>query len=527
MKMKNRNLIYMLMTAFAIISMSCNKLLDVPPQGKLTLDEFWRSKEQAVASIAGIYNLVGSTKQGFTTSGNLSATAVSPVECYIYWGEMRGELLQSNPGKLPTDQVSKENIDNYVVTTNDVLTKFLAFYKIINQANQAIKNIPGIRLKDEAFAQLDEDHLTGEAYFLRAFTYFWLVRTFKEVPLVLEPSETDNQDYSIPKSPTDTIFAQIVKDLDRAKLTLPDWYDIDLHAHCRATKYTAMTVLSDVYLWMAALSKDGALSKVYYQKAIDNCDAIINSNKYFMLHGSILSTVFSTNGTAESIFEIFASSTLNSQTNNLRDWFTSKQYFVVTSSFSSLFSTEIGDYRGGNTFIPAGPYPPAGTAFSFNTSTSVILKYQKSTNDAIWNFYRYPEVLFMKAEALAHLYVDDVVQLKKAGDLVNEVRARAFGTKDYPKVTGTTTLEMDNLILDERGREFIAEGKRWFELVRFASRDNFSHPELLIERVIQSVSGANQLLVSPRISIPDSWYLPFNTTSLASNPRLIQNPYYK
>lgn len=526
MKIKKINFIYLLVAAIAVGSMSCGKLLDVPPQNKLTLNQFWLSKDQAVAAIAGIYSNLGSTKCDFT-SGNLSATAVSPVECYIYWGEIRGELLKSNPGMLPAAQVSKENLDNLIVTPNDVTTKYTAFYKIINEANQAIKNIPGIKSKDPAFTQLDEDQLTGEAYFLRAFCYFWLVRTFKEVPLVLQPSEKDDQDYSIPKSPADTLYARIINDLERAKLTLPEWYDNNLYAHCRATKYTAMTVLADAYLWMAALSNDDALKNGYYQKVIDNCDAIINSGRYFMLHGTILGTVFSSSGTNESIFQTYSNSTLNNQVNNLYDWFTTNKYFVATSGEDALFSSLLPpDYRGAT--VPAGPNPPMGTKFTYSTSDGSILKYNKSTKDAIWNFYRYPEVLLMKAEALSHLYKDDPVQLQNAAGLVNQVRSRAYGgITGYPAITASTTLVMDNIILDERGREFLAEGKRWFELLRFASRDNFSNPELLTDRIIELYQGVNILMMTPRIKNPDSWYLPLNADALSSNPRLVQNPFYE
>ena len=133
----------------------------------------------------------------------------------------------------------------------------------------------------------------------------------------------------------------------------------------------------------------------------------------------------------------------------------------------------------------------------------------------------------MKAEALSHLYKDDAVQLLNASDLVNQVRLRAYGIYDYTKVQASTTLEMDNIILDERGREFLSEGKRWFELVRFASRDNFSNTNLLIERIVQSYDGAKQILMRARITNPDSWYLPLNADALTSNLRLVQNPYYQ
>ena len=511
--------------AMVLTGMSCTKLLDIPPQNKLSFDQYWKSRDQAIAAIGGIYSNLGSTRWDFK-NGNQSEKGVSPVECYVYWGDIRGEILGTNPGLLPALQLDKENMDTYVVTANDILTRFTAFYRIINEANQAIKNIPGIMVKDPTFTATEETQLMGEAYFLRAYAYFWLVRTFKEVPLVLNPSENDQQDYNVPKTTADTLFKQIVADLTLAKQSLPVWYANDQYNRVRATQYTASTVLADVYLWMAATGKDNALNTDYYDKAIANCDAVINSSKFFLLAGVDLADIWIAGNTEEAIFETYANSLLNNQVNNLKDWFTTKPYFIVNNSVDALFSAEdLPDYRG--FVVPTGPYPPAGVKVSYNEQTRSVLEYNSSTNDARWNFYRYPDVLFMKAEALAHRYANDPEKLKIASALVDQVRQRAFGVTTFTKLAVSSTVEMDNALLDERGREFIAEGRRWFDLVRFASRDNFLHKELLTERVLNAFPGTNQLIISPRIINPESWYLPLNGLALSSNPKLVQNPFYQ
>jgi starch-binding outer membrane protein, SusD/RagB family len=517
MKIKSSGIKYLLFATLGIVSISCNKLLDVPPQGKLTLDQFWQSKDQAIAAIGGIYSNLGSTKS--PTPKGLSA-----VESFIYWGDMRGDLLASNSAKLPTGQEAKANIDLLLPAPTDVTTNYTSFYRIINYANQAIKNIPGIVGKDPAFTNTDMEQLTGEAYFLRAYAYFWLVRTFRDVPLVLEPSETDAQDYNIAKTPADTLSAQIVKDLEVAKKTLPDWYTNPQYSRSRATKYTAMTVLAEVNLWLAATTTVSADKNKYYDNALANCDAVINSGRYFMVPGVYFGDIFLVGNSDETIFETYANAKLNNQVNDLKTWFAS--YFTVTTFTDNLFTASTAaDYRSFSP--PTGPTPPAGSKVSYDGSTRFILKYNSSTNDPRWIFYRYSDILLMKAEALAHRYTDDPVQLQKASDLINDVRHRAFGTTSFPAVSATTTSQMDELLLDERGREFIGEGKRWFDLLRFASRDNFAHKELLINRVLSSFVGVNQLTIGPRIKDPQSWYLPLNADALAANPRLVQNPYYQ
>jgi starch-binding outer membrane protein, SusD/RagB family len=518
MKFKNRGIIYLIAAAFIIeSSSSCNKLLDVPPQGKLTLDEFWQSKDQAIAAVAGIYSNLGSTTSP-------SATGMSPVESFIYWGDLRGDILTSNSSQLPTTQIAKANIDLMLPAATDITTNYTAFYRVINYANQAIKNIPGIVGKDPALSNQDMQQLTGEAYFLRAYSYFWLIRTFRDVPLVLDPSETDAQDYNLPKASADTLLAQIIKDLDIAKATLPDWYTNTQYSRSRATKYTAMTVEADVYLWMAALTKDNAGKNALYDKAIENCNGVINSRRYFLVPGTSFGDIFLVGNSDETIFETYANAKLNNQVNSLKSWFST--YFMVTSFTDNLFTgTPAPDYRSFTP--PTGPTPPPGTKVSYDGSTRFVLKYNSSTNDPRWVFYRYPDVLFMKAEALAHRYTDDPVQLQIGSDLINQVRYRAYGVTSYPAISASTTSQMDDILLDERGREFIAEGKRWFDLVRFASRDNFAHKELLINRVLNSFTGVNQLTIGPRVKDPQSWYLPLNAAALAANPKLVQNPYYQ
>lgn len=516
MKIKNFP-IFIFFTAVATVAVSCKKILDVPPQGKLTLDQFWLSKDQAIAAIGGIYSNLGSTVSP-------TAKGLSPLESFIYWADVRADQLASNSSKLPIGQETKANIDLLLPAPSDITTNYTSLYRIINFANQAIKNLPGIVDKDPAFTNQDMKELTGEAYFLRAYAYFWLVRTFRDVPLVLDPSETDQQDYNIEKSPADTVLNQIVKDLTTAKNTLPEWYSNPQYPRSRATRYTAQTVLADVYLWMAAMSTTPGNNNALYDKAIENCDAVINSRKYFMVPGISFGSIFLVGNSDETIFETYSNAKLNNQVNSLKTWFSS--YFLVTTVTDNLFNAyPAADYRG---FAPpTGPTPPAGTKVSYDGSTRFVLKYNSTTNDARWIFYRYPEILLMKAEALAHRYVDDPIQLGIASDLVNQVRYRAYGVTSFPAVNATSTNQMDDIILDERGREFLAEGKRWFDLMRFASRDNYLHKEYLIDRVLNSFTGVNQLIIGPRVNDPRSWYLPLNADALAANPKLVQNPYYQ
>ena len=527
MKTKYNSVYLLILLGVVFGNFSCKKFLDVPPQGQITGENYWQSRQQALASVAGMYSNLGCSKDNWQAGqvSPASATKLTPMEAYIYWGEIRGELLTTNIGITPANQLSKENIDAYLVGENDMLTQITPFYRIINIANQVIKNAPLIPARDPAFSETESQQFAAEGYFVRAFCYLWLTRTFKGVPLVLNPSETDAQDYNIAQSSQQQVLEQIVKDLELAKVTLPLLYTDMQYQHVRANKFTAMSALADTYLWLAATAKDAGSANAFYDKAIENCDGIINSGKYFLMPGTEYDDIWNKGDTDESIFETFGNNAVNGQSTSMFAWFLNNaKYWVVNPTVDNLFNEPLlKDYRG--SVPPVGPIPKAGTVISYDPSTRLVKKW--ATNNSRWVFYRYADILLMKAEAIAHRFADDAARLTQAAALVNQVRARAFGVSGFTGVSANSTFEMDNALLDERAREFIAEGRRWFDLVRFGSRDNFLHPELLTDRVVASRSGSDQLLIGPRVINPESWYFPFNAADLAVNPNLVQNPYYK
>jgi len=521
MKANKKTYFYLLMIVLCLGNTSCSKLMDVKPQGKIISENYWQNEGQAVGAIAGMYANLSCTNTswgiGVTNANNLSATLLTPVEAYFYWGEIRGEILTNTVGKMPSAQIMKENVDNYLVSSSDPTTSYGAFYKIINQANMAIKYIPGIPAKDPNFPVTEAEQLVGEAYFVRAFCYFWLARGFKDVPLVLDPYEKDDQDFNIAKTSSNLIFEQIVKDLILAKATLPEWYVNPLYTRVRATQYSSMTLLADVYLWMAAMSKDAAISNDLYDKVIENCAAVRESGRYLLVPTNSYSSIFNSGNTAESIFEQYTNNSIG-QASSMQEWFINQQLWSVDPSANLLFTYSTStDVRG----------PVLTTSSGFNLTTRLLYKY--TNNNARWMFYRLPEVYFMEAEALTHRYPNDAVKLQEACALVNLIRQRAYLPLPsiYPIADATSADAMDDILLDEMGREFIGEGKRWFELVRFASRNNFARKDLLINRILNSRGGTDQLIISPRISNPDSWYLPLNTNELTNNRSLVQNPFYK
>lgn len=466
---------FILAVVVVVTTVSCDDYLTISPDNSLTKAEFWKTKADATSSIVGVY-----------------ATLRTNQEYFLYWGEVRGDMLKSNAGKGAG--VDKEAFDVFIVNPSNSMTKYTTMYSVINGANQVLKFVPGIVDIDKSFTQTDCNQILGEAYFLRAYSYFWLARTFKEVPLTLVPSENDVQDYNLKKSTQQELFEQIYSDVKLAEQYLPRIYSTLSQTKGRATRYAAFALEADLDLWMGN-----------YQEAIYACDSVTHSKQYSLLTTSALGNLYYPGNTVESIWEFQYLNSLN-QKHSLRSWFNSSVYFSATLT-DDLFESK--DSR-----------KALAVSNSYN-----VMKYNVTTDDAHWMLYRLADIVLMKAEALAHLDSNDnATNIAAAVVELNKLRSRA-NIELLPGLSNTTAV--DEAVLDERGRELCYEGKRWFDLVRIASRNNNANKTMLTSRVLSSFDGVEQQVINLRIYNPESWYLPLNSDAINNNTLLIQNPYYK
>jgi hypothetical protein len=147
---------------------------------------------------------------------------------------------------------------------------------------------------------------------------------------------------------------------------------------------------------------------------------------------------------------------------------------------------------------------------------------ERPTNDPNFIIYRRPDIMLLRAEALAHLGGTEKVE---AAQLLNAVRERAgLDTFDFLDAAAPLDLFLE-LIIKERAMELAMEGKRWFDLVRVATNEN--QPDFLISRVVAGRTVAERSQIRARIIDPRGWYLPIHREELNKNPNLEQNPYYR
>ena len=148
-----------------------------------------------------------------------------------------------------------------------------------------------------------------------------------------------------------------------------------------------------------------------------------------------------------------------------------------------------------------------------------------------WIIYRVTDVMLMKAEALTQMGEEQ--HLNEAFALVEAVYKRS---NPYPYSTSNTTdrlkketsqENMEKLILLERQREFVAEGKRWFDLLRYALRratPDQATPKVFFDELCRNMDSSNANILRKKLVSMKSLYLPINETELKANPQLVQNP---
>ena len=159
-------------------------------------------------------------------------------------------------------------------------------------------------------------------------------------------------------------------------------------------------------------------------------------------------------------------------------------------------------------------------------TTAGVSTYFYASNSPNWIVYRLSDILLLKAEALVQLNRNQE-DLDEALALVNQTYLRSNPTEvETPLLIDTyaDATAMQSLVLRERQRELMFEGKRWFDLMRLARRTD--SPAELLEIVTRKFSGNNSLVTS-KMSVMDALYMPISQSELDANPSLVQNEFYE
>lgn len=259
----------LLVSACAFITLgttSCDDFLTIYPSNEITEEQFWEDRTDLESGIRGCW------KQFISQD---------IMERMVVWGECRSDNFD-----LMTESWDdmKDLMNANLLETNSLFS-WSAFYKTINFCNKVLQYGLLVVERDKSFTSEDWKPVEAEMKALRALNYFYLVRTFREIPFEFNPigSEHDVKEHSGRQFKAEVVLDSIINDVEAVKDNGMRQYTNELDNKGRFTRESIYTLLADMYLWRAAknaspdsVAKYGSKSQDDYQKVIEYCDAVLD-----------------------------------------------------------------------------------------------------------------------------------------------------------------------------------------------------------------------------------------------------------
>lgn len=461
-----------------------------------------------------------------------------------FYGEGAGifsanwQMLEAVSGTATTQTGQNSNLNNlysmsYDGNTEHVNNWWNGLYRIIANANLGIEKIPGITFPADQEAQ--KTKLIGEARFLRAWSYFNIVRLWGDAPLITKPQNTESEDFSPSRAPQEEIYKLIVEDLVAAEAA-----GFPMTATTgRATQIAVKALLSKVYLTMAGfplskgashykLAADKALEVITYAKA--NASVINLFPTYRELHQESLKN------RVEHLFQIqYHSSVAQFPMNDFFPNFQPVTYAGSSGTGSTVPSLSFYNTYDDNDLRKKNQdgwfytsYYTNGTGAPFDLGRPFVFKYfninalggpgitPTTQNNLNVNLIRYAEVLLIYAEAQNE--VGSITQ--EAYDALKKIRDRAQLTT--PAMGSFSQSSFREAVWKERWHEFAYEGITWFDMVRL--RKVFNETTKGFDNFV----GHRNLNIEGGVPLTEKHLLfPLGTQEMRNNPNLKpQNPGY-
>ncbi|WP_270088551.1 RagB/SusD family nutrient uptake outer membrane protein [Sphingobacterium sp. SYP-B4668] len=444
---------------------SCSDFLDEEPKYSIPSQEYYKTETQARANVNALYRRGAPQRYSDAASAYVGPNASIPTMLTGYFtNSYEGQELVCLYAKELTRQQHTSVISP---TMNSIWD---SCYAAINTANGAIKYIPGIKME-----AANVDKLVAEAKFFRAYNYFYLIKTFGDVPLVVEPYEKLENLYP-ERNTTASVYAVIEADLKEAVEKLPA--TTFLANARRITKYAAAMALANVYLQQNKFAEAATYAKIVTSSAhklTPNGDYGTNS-------------AFNKLRTTDDLDEVIYAQEFDAGIRNSSWWptyafsssatavFTSysifERVFGPTDRFLNVYGVNDLRIKPNQFFHWEYTHPTTGKKWTSQAAgvwyyfdEAAVLGAGQGTKD--WNFYRFSEALLIAAEAIAK---STGVTAEAAGYLA-QVRSRADVTG---KTVAEYTSELQVLSVDrfveecwtERLRELPLEFKMWDDCLR-------------------------------------------------------------
>lgn len=423
-----------------LFTTSCEEILDVTPESSITSASMWESPSDAEGAMYGAFSQF---RTAFGTN-------------YLAWGDYRtGFYIDGySLGSYYYNDLWTNQLDGDSYGTN-----WESLYRLINDCNLILKYTPDMNFANEN----DKNFILGESYFMRAFAYYYIARIWGDAPILTSGFESDKAEDLFPlREDQDKVFDQVKEDIENAIDLIPDDYTVPQGT---ASIYAAYMLQADVYLWLAKVK--GVAGAIDVAKnAVDQ--VLASGDK---LSESYLD-VFRNDNNPEIVFQIvYAENEAESPyaddflipIANIEDEslinnpipLGTTQWVIYKDSFKDFLwenesdtraNVNVDAYEGYNSWINKFLGIWSNETRIYDTDTRV---------------YRYAEAILFKAEI-----ENESGNTDQALAQLNKIAKRAYGVENYYS-EGYSKDELDELILNERLKEFASEGKAWFDLIRF------------------------------------------------------------
>ncbi len=478
--MKNRILTIIFFTSIFFL-ISCDDLLEPQPVSEILADNFWQNAEHAEAGISAAYDGVANQ--------NIIRNLFSFVS-----------IADDAARNVPGTSGSRQRMEDHQFTAarqGNTRDLWRDTYERMQWVNDVLENVPNIN-DPRLEANNLRENILGEAHFLRGYMYFYMTRLYGKVPLILEVTKSvDDEVVNVTREEIPVVFAQIIKDLEKAIEMLPESYSSNEFTRGRATLGAARALLSKVYLWRG--HKTFGEGDADFQRAADLAKQVMDSQLYELVDGEDYGDIFAAGAqlTSESIWEILMDSD-EIDGNNLESEFQpgpiGRLRNVPTQKLIDAFDARPGDLRRDFTMAPVD------VPEDNNGETLYTKKHEQiGLDDPNVVVLRLADIILVRAEAL-----NELGQTGDAIQLLNQIRLRA----GIDPVSISDQDAAREAILDERMVELAFEGKRWHDLNRH---------DITVQEV-ESISAENDNLHHVLWPVPQD--------DRDRNPNLDQNPGY-
>ncbi|HBE41286.1 MAG TPA: RagB/SusD family nutrient uptake outer membrane protein [Bacteroidales bacterium] len=497
--MKNifKILIFLPVASFLIIS--CTEGLKLEPVSQISVGSYWKTENDANGVLYGMYSRFRNTTAN-----------------RFFWGELRSNDFGPSVGGEP---IEHGPLYRNTLNASSPLPTWLTMYTVIHDANLILKYVPGITFASED----NKNSILAQAYAMRAYCYFVMVRTWGGVPLVVEPTEGYSEKSQRERATVEEVFTLIKKDIQDAITLFPN----NNYPNGRFvwSKPAANALKADIYLWTGKRLGGGNADFTAALNALND----IETSDITLLPTFSRVFDYDNKGNKEILFAVRymdqesgecgpydqsfihpqampGSNQLDDSTKIVLSGGRGYTYLQVQPHIRSSFSWM--DQRRNASFKEIYTYVPIYPSGEKTYYTAIQVKFDGTfvSGQRYWYddyiIYRYGDVLLMKAEAKNALGQDPTED-------INKLRQRAYGDyfPQFAFVNGTKE-ENDAAILKEWMLEKIFEGRYWWDLLRFGKA--FELVPSLQDKV-----GQNHLLLFPIVQ-----------ATLSIEPKVVQNPGY-